>query len=288
MPQLRDILFPVDFSDPCDQTAATVAAVASHFRAGITVLHVESVPFRAEPFDSSSPASTSRHESRDASTKAMSRFLARHFASTAVKCLIQEGDPAQAIVALADEHACDLVMMPTHGCSLFRQLVGGSVTARVLHEASCPVWTSAHVAVTEPQLAFDCRVLICAVDRASDSVDLLRWADWFARAYQATLKIVHVIPAFDETSQNCGEVELGRYLLKVAQSDFRSLMERSGVEKELLLRGGDVAGRLAETARRQDADLLIVGRGQVQKILGRLRTHLLGIIRDSPCPVISV
>jgi len=218
----------------------------------------------------------------------MTCFVARHFTSPAVKCLIQEGDPAQSIVALADKHACDLVMMPTHGCSPFCHLVSGSVTAKVLHEASCPVWTSAHLAVAEPHLAVDCRVLICAVDCARESVDLLRWADWFARQYQATLKIVHVIPAFDETSQNCGELELGRYLLKVAQTDFRRLMDQSGVEKELLLRGGNVPGRLAETARQQNADLLIVGRGQVRKVLGRLRTHLLGIIRESPCPVLSV
>ena len=202
--------------------------------------------------------------------------------------MIQEGDPAQAIVALTDKHACDLVMMPTHGCSPFHPLVCGSVTAKVLHEASCPVWTSAHIASTDPQSALEYRVMICAVDRACDSEDLLRWADWFARQYQATLKIVHVIPAYDETSQNCGELELARYLLKVSRSDFQRLMTKAGVEKELLLRGGNIAGRLAETARQQNADLLIVGRGHVQKVLGRLRTVLLGIIRESPCPVISV
>jgi len=288
MPQVKEILFPIDFSDACDQAAATVASVASRFGAGITVLHAEGAPLTDEFGNGTGRTSPSGSEIRDASTREMNCFVARHFPSLAVKCVIQEGDPAQAIVALTDQHACDLVMMPTHGCSPFHQLVCGSVTAKVLHQASCPVWTSAHIQVTGPQSAVEYRVVICAVDRAPDSGDLLRWADWFARQYQATLKIIHVIPAFDETSQNCGELELGRFLLKVARSDFQRLMEQAGVEKEFLLRGGDVPGRLAETARQQNADLLIVGRGQVQKVLGRLRTHLLGIIRESPCPVISV
>jgi nucleotide-binding universal stress UspA family protein len=31
-------------------------------------------------------------------------------------------------------------MMATHGTGLFRSLLIGSVTAKVLHDARCPVW----------------------------------------------------------------------------------------------------------------------------------------------------
>jgi len=34
--------------------------------------------------------------------------------------------------------------------------------------------------------------------------------------------------------------------------------------------------------------LIVIGRGVLQGTLGRLRTHAYGIIRNAPCPVISV
>jgi hypothetical protein len=39
----------------------------------------------------------------------------------------------------------DLIMMPTYGMGSFRRHLIGSVTAKVLHDVACPVWTAAHV-----------------------------------------------------------------------------------------------------------------------------------------------
>jgi len=36
-------------------------------------------------------------------------------------------------------------MMPTHGLGGFRRFLLGSVTAKVLHDADCPVWTGVHL-----------------------------------------------------------------------------------------------------------------------------------------------
>ncbi len=41
-------------------------------------------------------------------------------------------------------------------------------------------------------------------------------------------------------------------------------------------------------ALEQGAHLVVIGRGVLKQTLGRLRTHAYSIIRDSPCPVISV
>ena len=38
----------------------------------------------------------------------------------------------------------------------------------------------------------------------------------------------------------------------------------------------------------RSADLVIIGRGVMQETLGRLRTNVYAIIREAPCPVISV
>ena len=218
----------------------------------------------------------------------MDRFVARHFPSSVLNRVIEEGDPPQVIVNYAHKNKVDLIMMPTHGYGLFRRFLTGSVTGKVLHDARCPVWTSAHGERARPRAAREYRNILCAVDCNSDAVPLIRWACWLGRHYQATVKLVHVIPALNETSRNRGEVELRRYLFRRTQAEFEALMDQAGFRNELLLRGGNIPARLAETARQQHSDLLIVGRGHVRKALGRLRTHSLAIIRESPCPVISI
>jgi hypothetical protein len=41
-------------------------------------------------------------------------------------------------------------------------------------------------------------------------------------------------------------------------------------------------------AEHHEADLVIIGRGKLLSTFGRLRTHAYAIIRDSPCPVLSL
>ena len=48
------------------------------------------------------------------------------------------GEPAREIVDFAAANQVDLVMMPTHGYGPFRQLLLGSVAAKVLHDAHVP------------------------------------------------------------------------------------------------------------------------------------------------------
>lgn len=287
MPRLRQILFPVDFSQPCARTADAVEAVTKHFKAKLTLLHAASIPLFPEITHPGRLYSALRKEIRKTSTSTMDRFVARHFSSSDVQYVIGEGDPAQVIVDYANKHAIDLIMMPTHGYGPFRRFLTGSVMAKVLHDARCPLWTSAHTKHVRAR-AGEYRNLLCAVDCNSDAVPLIRWVGWLARHYQATVKLVHVIPALNETSRNRGEVQLRRYFFRLAHSRFAVLMDQAGFRNELLLRGGNIPARLADTAREEHSDLLIVGRGHTQKALGRLRTHSLAIIRESPCPVISV
>jgi nucleotide-binding universal stress UspA family protein len=63
----------------------------------------------------------------------------------AVTSLLLRGDPAHEIVKTAREQNVDLIVLSTHGEGFFYRLRLGSVTAKVLHESHCPVWTGAHM-----------------------------------------------------------------------------------------------------------------------------------------------
>ena len=56
-----------------------------------------------------------------------------------VRALEMEGDAASCIVDTAEDEACELIVMSTHGHTGVRRVLFGSVTERVLHAAPCPV-----------------------------------------------------------------------------------------------------------------------------------------------------
>ena len=51
---------------------------------------------------------------------------------------------------------------------------------------------------------------------------------------------------------------------------------------------GEVGNVIRQAAVQHKADLVVIGRGHLGETLGRLRTNAYAVIRQSPCPVISV
>jgi nucleotide-binding universal stress UspA family protein len=66
------------------------------------------------------------------------------------------------------------------------------------------------------------------------------------------------------------------------------LQEEAGVAAPLCLGAGEVSHVVRDSALGHSADLVVIGRGRATHTLGRLRSHVYSIIRDAPCPVISV
>jgi nucleotide-binding universal stress UspA family protein len=51
---------------------------------------------------------------------------------------------------------------------------------------------------------------------------------------------------------------------------------------------GPVGQVVREAALEHHADLILIGRGAIQKGFGRLRSSAYAAIREAPCPVISL
>lgn len=58
-----------------------------------------------------------------------------------VETAVRTGDPAESILAYADEVGADLIVAGTHGRSGLRRRVIGSVAERLVRHADCPVMT---------------------------------------------------------------------------------------------------------------------------------------------------
>ena len=86
-----------------------------------------------------------RHDLLAFSTKFLRDYADQTFPGCALEAMCRMGDPAKKIICFARETEIDLIMMPTRGGGTFRRFLLGSVTAKVLDDATCPVWTDAHL-----------------------------------------------------------------------------------------------------------------------------------------------
>jgi nucleotide-binding universal stress UspA family protein len=61
-----------------------------------------------------------------------------------------------------------------------------------------------------------------------------------------------------------------------------------GVKPEVHIESADPVGYVREMADEAYADVVVIGRSPDESMFGRLRTHAYAVIRESPCPVISI
>jgi len=288
MPNFKHILFPVDFSQQCCNVAPYVLCMARRYGAHVTLLHVMEMPTGAYPGWPAQAAVIDYQAMADERQKRLNSYLKHEFAELAQTRLMCEGDPAHMIGDYAKKEHVDLVMMPTHGYGPFRRFLLGSVTAKVLHDVKCPVWTSAHVA-EPPAPPAGYRHVVCAVDFSESAAPLISWATRFAREQGAEVKLVHAIPAAKPPEGIDIEGHKFRtYLGEVAREELAKVQREAGTALDAIVEGGDVAPVVRWAAEENQADLVIIGRGVLQEMFGRMRTHVYAIIREAPCPVISV
>jgi nucleotide-binding universal stress UspA family protein len=282
---IKHILFPFDFSRQGQQVASVVQAVARRFEATVTLFSVVLPGFDATPIGLGvRPGEASMEWTRELRSR-LDGVLLDELADVTVERVAECGDPAEKITEFAHDHDVDLIMMPTHGIGRFRNLLMGSITAKVLHDVKCPVWTAAH---TESQrLHFLPKTILCALDGKSDNEALLRWAAGLAARFDATLRLVHVVRFSTDWPPLESERALQDRLRQESRAQIESIQALAGIEAPLRVIAGEIVSTVADEAS-HDVDLVLIGRGSINSTLGRLRTHAYGIIQSSPCPVISV
>ena len=289
---LAKILLPVDFSDRSKNAAQYAIQLAERFGSEITILHVLP-PVVAPPHEYPeiyvgvmSPEVL--EERRAQARHHLDGFLESEFRHLRAYRIVEEGDPATYIIQHAQAGNFGLIMMPTHGYGPFRQFLLGSVTAKVLHGADCPVWTGVHVETGPPTASVDLNHIVCAVDLGPHSAAVLDWGSRMAAEFKARLSLVHVAGLDPRTEAYYFSPEWRKQIIQGARARIDQLQTDVGVDAEVHLEIGDVHNAVRAATESLKGDLLIVGRGSRSGISGRLPSTAYAIIRDSPCPVVSV
>ena len=284
---IKHILFPIDFSERCCSAAPFVQAMATRFGANITLISALPPVWQTGLGEGATIQVDMNELTHDLETRLGGAF-GREFAGIPVQRIAEIGDPSEVITRFAQTEGVDLIMMPTHGYGPFRTLLLGSVTAKVLHDAECPVWTATHME-ERPSLRnkSDSNVL-CAVDRTPQSVPLMQWAAEYAKLTGTTLRLVHAVSGIVGWPERQLDQEFQEALRNDAREAIEGLQRSVGVTAPLCVVVGEVADVVRAEAERHDSELVLIGRGILHETMGRLRTHSYSIIRHAPCPVLSV
>jgi nucleotide-binding universal stress UspA family protein len=287
MPMIQNILFPVDFSPSCAAMAPFVRRAASLTSAKVTLLYV------VEPSASGFELLVRPQREAEADRKVIAKeeldaFLKAEFPAGKSPRVLVAGDAATRIVKVATRQKFDLIVMPTHA-GVFRRMLLGSTTAKVLDGAECPVLTTQH-AEKKSSRRIEHREWACAIGLSADSKRVLRYATQAAETFHANLTIVHAIPAHDpappiqmdlDERAQAPEREAARRRMEELQSAVGSHCRTS-------ITVGPIAAALTGAARRLKADCLVIGRSPQPGRLGRMRDLTYAVVRDAPCPVLSV
>jgi nucleotide-binding universal stress UspA family protein len=285
MLNIKHILFPVDFSDRCRGAVPFVEAIARHYGAKVTLISV-AYPSFAGGFEG---APLIDPQEMLLGLKAeLDPWPPGGFVGLQVERIAESGDAARCIVEFVDTHNVDLVMMPSHGYGPFRQLLLGSVTAKVLHDVKCPVWTTAHTGDAPDREHIALRKILCAVDMAAASIPLMRAAGNLAKEFGSALRLVHAVPGIEAWPERQMDQEFEQTIRENARRTVQELQKAADIDVPVCVGAGTVADVVREEALQHGADLIIIGRGALQETMGRLRTHAYGIIRHAPCPVLSI
>ncbi len=140
---IERLLVPIDGGALDDRAFDVSIQLARQLRAAITGLIVE--PFASAPAPSA-VASGAAAGSTEATLLAHARGVLARFEQRSREAGVpfdgvatQASHVSDAIVAAAGEHACDMIVMVTHGRGLVAELLWGSNTREVMSRTRLPV-----------------------------------------------------------------------------------------------------------------------------------------------------
>ena len=137
------ILVATDFSADAEHAIRTACELSHSYAAPLTLLHVDDPMPYPLPDGYMMYTAVQLSESLEELERRLGKAKvdAQAAGAAAVETRLLRGVPAAEIVRLAKEGGYDLIVMGTHGRRGVARLLLGSVAARVVQTAECPVLT---------------------------------------------------------------------------------------------------------------------------------------------------
>ena len=139
------ILTPVDGSPPSDAAVKLAIAMAKAYKAKLLFLYAVAIPLPVHDAGGFAREQIMQEEqTRGDEILGEAMKLAKD-AGVAAQTQLVGGSVSEAVLTAADEHACDVIVMGTHGRTGIARAVLGSKTADVIARSPLPVLVAPHL-----------------------------------------------------------------------------------------------------------------------------------------------
>lgn len=266
----RKILLTTDFSEGAAEAYPYAVALARKYRSELILLHV--ITFYSEYLDPAHYAflqasyleavqNVRREELDEIDLAEETDFEVR-------RELISASSVPAGIVSFIDQESPDLVVMSTHGRRPVAQLILGSVARRLVAADKAPVFAVKH---RRPGVFLDAagklsvRKILVPTDMSEPSRRAYQLALDLAREHSALVELLYVfsyeLPVISDGLATFVHLDedtraQGRQKLQA----FRDSLPHEEIEVHSVLDDGPAAKRIAEHARSNDFDLIVVSR----------------------------
>lgn len=284
-PRFERMLLMTDFSKTSLKALHTASAVARTFNSSISLIYVLT-PWADT---SSSSPQLAPYVKQVFENESNSRLLALKYADELEGIEVQTEIYKGQLSAVADKAAAekiDLIVLSTHGRKGFRRLLSGSVAENVIHSAPCPVLTIGPHLERSGSREFRPRHILFATDGSADSFKALPVAWDFARAGNAELTLLHVLPHGYETKP-----EADAFVALMRESLYRTLRIAAvkNCKPEVVVCFGDVAEEILNAAQERDTELIVLGTRRDNHSMASFKCSTsYSVISQAACPVLTV
>jgi nucleotide-binding universal stress UspA family protein len=288
----KKILVATDFSTTADSAEKLAFQLARLLGAELHLVHVRVIledPLMAE--EQQLEIERLMASADEATKAAFDRDRAPQHGMEVKTHLVRSISAAEAIVELASDLQCDLIVMGTHGRRGIKHLLLGSVAENVVRSVDIPVLTvrpGVGLAGGGPK-----RVLV-AHDFSDRSADAVRAAGVWADAFEAEITLLHVVepvvyPEFYAINVQSDDVttRLRDRATEALDDSASEILGDRPVNTVVLV--GRAADTIVAEASPENFDLVIMGTrglsGLEQLVLGSVAE---AVLRRCPVPLLTV
>ena len=131
------------------------------------------------------------------------------------------------------------------------------------------------------------KTILCAVDLSDETEAIMRAAAALAASYHARLSLMHVVE-LPPPNIDVDFTPFRKDLINAANDRLRELKTQLGIDAPHTSIDGMIADGVCQEAVHKQADLIVVGRGRAQGAFSSFWSRLYAIVREAPCPVLSI
>jgi nucleotide-binding universal stress UspA family protein len=301
--QIRNVLVPIDFSEPSLEAIEFALPLLKRFGAELHLVHV---------FESDYPLSNLVTIPLIVPELEIGKRVRCHLKDVAKKYSINlrqenihalRGRPFEEICRLARDRGIDLIATATRGNTGLKHLLLGSTAERVVRYSSCPVLVVRGCDRKKKagrngksKRALSLRKILVPIDFSDCSMKGIAYAKALAKEFDATLVLLHSIHlqyyvASDEYARYDFPL-LMQQMEKAAQGQMRDLVRKTdwdGIQVETALEAGHAGQQICARAQDYDADLIVTSThgttGFKHVLLGSTAEY---VVRHAHCPVLAV